>query len=57
MFFPCLRVFLPGAPVTSQSLKDVQVRCIGHAKLSLSVPGQAPECGNSGIFTVTSLQC
>ena len=43
-----------GAPVSSHSLKDVPVRHIGHAKFSLSVPKQ---CGNWGIFTITSLQC
>jgi len=37
--------------------KDVLGRCIGHAKFSLGVPEQAPECGDWGIFTVTSLQC
>ena len=26
--------------------KDVLVRCIGRAKFSLSVPEQAPECGD-----------
>ena len=36
-FFPCLRGFPPGAPVSSHSPKDVLVRCIGHAKFSLSV--------------------
>ena len=46
-----------GAPVSSHSPKGVLVRWIGHAKLSLSVPGQVPECDDSGIFTVTSLQC
>ena len=49
--------FRPGALVSSHRLKDVLVRCIAHAKFSLSVPEQAPECGDSGIFTVTSLQC
>jgi len=56
-FSPCLHGFPPGAPVSSYSPKDVQVRWIGHAKFSLSVPEQAPECGDQGIFTVTSLQC
>jgi len=45
-FSPCLRGFPPGAPVSSHSLKDVLVRCVGHAKFSLSVPEQAPECGD-----------
>ena len=39
--------------------KDVQVRVrwIGHSEFSFSVPKQAPECGDEGIFTVISLQC
>ena len=56
-FSPYLRGFPPDAPVSSHSPKDVLVRCIGHAKFSLSVPEQVPECGDWGIFTVTSLQC
>ena len=56
-FSPCLRGFPPGAPVSSHSLKDVLVRCIGHDKFSLSVREQVLECGDLGIFTVTSLQC
>ena len=57
MFSPCLRGFPPGAPISSRSLKDVMVRCIGRDKFSLSEPEQAPECADSGILTVTSLQC
>jgi len=57
MFSPCLCGFPPGAPVSSHSPKDMLVRCIGRAKFSLSVPEQAPESGDQGIFTVTSLQC
>jgi len=38
--------FLRVLRVPSHSLKDVLVRCIGHAKFSLSVPEQAPECGD-----------
>ena len=34
---PCLRGFCPSALVSSHSPKDVLVRCIGHAKLPLSV--------------------
>jgi len=49
-FSPCLRVFPLGAPFSSHSPKDVLVWCTGHAKFSLSVPEQALECGNSGIF-------
>ena len=45
-FFLCLRGFPPGALVSSHSPKDVLVRCIGHAKFSLSVPEQALECGD-----------
>ena len=45
-FSPCLHGFFLGAPISSHSSKDVLVRCIGHAKFSLSVPEQAPECGN-----------
>ena len=56
-FSPCLCGFPPGAPVSSHSPKDVLVRCTGRAKFSFSVSEQAPECGDSGIFTVTSLQC
>ena len=52
MFSLCLRGFPLGAPVSFHSLKTVLVRCIGHAKFSLSVPEQALECGDSGIFTV-----
>ena len=52
-FSPCLRGFPPGTPVSSLSLKDVLVTCIGHVKFSLSVPEQVPECGDLGIFTVT----
>ena len=37
------------------NLKEVLVRCIGHAKFSLSVPEQVPECDDQRIFTVTSL--
>jgi len=48
-FSPCLSGFPPGAPLSSHSLKDVWVRWIGRAKLSLRVPEQAPECGDSGI--------
>ena len=44
----CLHGFPLGAPVSSQS-KDVEVRCIGYAKFSLSVPEQALECGHLGI--------
>jgi len=57
MFSLCLCGVPPGAPVSSHSPKDVLVRCIGHGKISLSVHEQAPECGDLGIFTVTSLQC
>ena len=39
------------------NLYDSMVRCIGHAKFSLNVPEQVPECGGKGNFTVTSLQC
>ena len=43
IFSPCLR----GFPfVSSHNLKDVLIRCVGHAKFSLSVPEQAPECGD-----------
>ena len=56
-FSPCLRGFPPGAPVSSHTLKDVLVRCIGRAKFSLSVPEKVLEYGDLGIFTVTSLQC
>ena len=45
-FSPRLRGFPPGAPVSSHSPKDLWVRCIGRAKFSLSVPEQAPECGD-----------
>ena len=45
-FARCLRGFPPGAPVSSQSPKDVLVRGIGHAKFSLRVPEQAPQRGN-----------
>ena len=45
-FSPCLRGFPPGAPVSSHSPKDVLVRCIGHAKFSVSVSEQAPACGD-----------
>ena len=38
-FSPCLCGFPPGAPVSSHTPKDVQLRCIGHAKLPLSVRG------------------
>ena len=38
-FSPCLRGFPPDAPVSSHNLKDVLVRWIGYAKLSLSVRG------------------
>jgi len=48
MFSPRLRGFPPGAPVSSHSLKDVLVRCIGHAKFSLSVPEQVPEGKGAG---------
>jgi len=51
VFSPCLCGFPPGALVTSDSLKDVLVRCIGYAKFSLSVTEQAPECGDYGIFS------
>jgi len=37
-----------------QQSQRCAVRWIGHAKLSLCVPQQAPECGDSGIFTVIS---
>jgi len=57
MFSQCLCGFPLGAPVSSHNPKDMLVRCIDHAKFSLRVPEQAPECGDSGIFTVTSLQC
>ena len=56
MFIPCLRGLPLGALVSSHSPKDVLVRWIGHAKFSLRVPELALECGNWGIFTVTSLQ-
>ena len=56
-FSPCLRGFPLDAPVSYHSRKDVLVRCIGHAKFSLSVPEQAPECGDEGIFAVTYFQC
>jgi len=36
--------------VSFHSPKDVQVRCIGYAKLSLSVPEKAPECDEHGFF-------
>ena len=45
-FSPCLGGFPPGAPVSSHNPKDVLVRRIGRAKFSLSVPEQAPECGD-----------
>ena len=45
-FSSCLRGFPPGASVSSHNLKDVLVGWIGHDKFSLSVPEQAPECGN-----------
>ena len=35
-----------GALISSHSLRDVLVRYIGRAKFSLSVPEQAPECGD-----------
>ena len=54
---PRLRGFPPDAPISSHNPKDVLVRCIGHAKFSLSEPEQAPDCGDWGILTVTSLQC
>ena len=37
-----LREFPAGAPFYSHSLKDMLVRCIGHAKFSLCVPEQVP---------------
>ena len=52
-FSPCLRAFALGAPVSSHSLKDVMVSCIGHAKFSLSVHEQASEIADYGIFSVT----
>ena len=50
-FTSCLHGFPPGALVSSHSLKDMLVRCISHAKFSLSVPKQVPECGDHGIFS------
>ena len=41
-----LHVLPMSAWVSSHCPKDVLVRCIGHVKFSLSVPKQAPECGN-----------
>jgi len=52
-----LHIVPVSAWVCSHSLKDMLVRWIGHAKFSLSVSKQAPECGDYGIFTITSLQC
>ena len=57
MFSLCLHEFPPGVPVSSLSPKDVLVRCIDHANVSLNVHEQALECGESGILTVPSLQC
>jgi len=49
MFSPCLRGFPPpGAPVSSHSPKDVQVRRTGHAKLPLSVPRCVGKGGLAG---------
>ena len=45
-FSPFLHEFPLGALVSSHSLKDVRVRYIGHAKFSLTVSEQAPECGD-----------
>ena len=44
-FSLCLRGFSLGTLVSSHSPKDMLVKCIGHAKFSLSVPEQALECG------------
>ena len=40
-FSLCLRGFPPGSVVSFHCPKGVLVRCIGHAKFSLSVPEQA----------------
>jgi len=53
MFSQCLCGFPPGAPVSTHSLKDVLVRCIGNAKFSFSVTKQVLECSKEGIFAVT----
>jgi len=46
-FSPCLLGFPPGAPVSSHSPKDVQVRGELAVLNSPSVyPEQAPECGD-----------
>jgi len=53
-----LHILPVSAWVSSHSPKDVRVRVNWPVLNSPSVlPEQAPECGDSGIFTVTSLQC